>query len=90
MSKKKKLTRWVIAALLVGVSIAFAYLGVRLFGALHLPVWSDGTKGWNYPGVISYVIFVAGITVFNTTLKEKTRFWFWAAVIALGVILYLF
>jgi len=65
-------------------------IGGRLFTVLNLPVWSDGTKGWNYPGVISYVIFVAGITVFNTTLKEKARFWFWAAVIALAVILLLY
>ncbi|MBE6971630.1 MAG: hypothetical protein E7446_05885 [Ruminococcaceae bacterium] len=90
MSKEKRLTRWAIAAALVGAGVAFAYLGGRLFTVLNLPVWSDGTKGWNYPGVISYVIFVAGITVFNTTLKEKARFWFWAAVIALAVILLLY
>ena len=90
MSKKKRLTRWVIAAALAAIGAAFVYLGGRLFAALNLPVWSDGTKGWNYPGIIGYVIFVAGITVFNTTMKEKARFWFWAVVIVLTILWKLF
>lgn len=87
MSWKKRLIRWAIAAVLVGAGAGFAFTGQHLFKTLGLPVWSDGDRGWNYVGVSAFVIFAAGISVFNSTLSEKVRYWIWAAVIVITFVL---
>ena len=87
MSWKKRLIRWAIAAVLMGAGVAFAFMGQNLFAALSLPIWSDGDRGWNYVGVTAFVILSAGISVFNSTLSEKVRFWIWVAVIGLFFVL---
>ena len=87
MSWKKRLIRWAIAAVLVGAGAGFAFTGQHLFNTLGLPVWSDGDRGWNYVGVSAFVIFAAGISVFNSTLSEKVRYWIWAAVIVITFVM---
>lgn len=84
---KKRIVRWVIAAVLLFVGVGFALVGEQLFGALGLPVWSEGDRGWNYVGVSAFVIFAAGISVFNSTLSEKVRYWIWAAVVVITFVL---
>ena len=84
---KKRITRWVIAAVLLLAGWGFALVGEQLFGALGLPVWSEGDRGWNYVGVSAFVIFAAGISVFNSTLTEKVRYWIWAAVVVVYFLL---
>ena len=83
---KKRIIRCILAAVLLLASWAFALVGERLFGALGLPVWSEGDRGWNYVAVTAFVIFAVGISVFNSTLSEKVRRWLWAAVVVLAAI----
>ena len=87
LSWKQRLVRWVIAAVLIAVGIAFAWAGTRLFDAWGLPVWSDGDHGWNYVGVTAYALFVVGISLINSTLTEKVRAWIWGAVVAATLLL---
>lgn len=87
LSWKKRAIRWVIAAALLLVGWGFTLVGERLFGVLGLPVWSDGDRGWNYVGLFAFVIFAAGISVFNSTLSEKVRYWIWAAVVVVTFVL---
>ena len=87
MDLKKRLIRWAIALVLMGAGVTFAFIGRRLFVSWGLPVWSDGDRGWNYVGVIAFVICSAGISVFNSTLSEKVRSWIWAVVVAATLLL---
>lgn len=87
LSWKKRITRWVIAVALLLAGWGFTLVGEELFGVLGLPVWSEGDRGWNYVGVSAFVIFAAGISVFNSTLSEKVRYWIWAAVIVITFVL---
>ena len=87
LSWKKRITRWVIAAVLLLAGWGFSLVGEQLFGALGLPVWSEGDRGWNYVGVSAFVIFAVGISVFNSTLSEKVRYWIWAAVVVVYFLL---
>ena len=87
LSWKKRITRWVIAAVLLLAGWGFTLVGEELFGALGLPVWSEGDRGWNYVGVSAFVIFAVGISVFNSTLSEKVRYWIWAAVVVITFVL---
>ena len=87
LSRKQRITRWVIAVVLLLAGWGFALVGEGLFGALGLPVWSEGDRGWNCVAVSAFVIFAAGISVFNSTLTEKARYWIWAAVIVITFLL---
>lgn len=87
LSWKKRITRWVIAVALLLAGWGFTLVGEQLFGVLGLPVWSEGDRGWNYVGVSAFVIFAAGISVFNSTLSEKVRYWIWAAVVVITFVL---
>ena len=83
---KKRIIRCILAAVLLFVGVGVALVGEQLCGALGLPGWSDGDRGWNYVAVTAYVIFAAGISVCNSTLSEKVRRWLWAAVVVLAAI----
>ena len=87
LSWKKRIIRWVIAAVLLLAGWGFTLVGEQLFGALGLPVWSEGDRGWNYVGVSAFVIFAVGVSVFNSTLSEKVRYWIWAAVVVITFVL---
>ena len=84
---KKRIIRWILAAVLLLAGWGFTLVGEELFGALGLPVWSEGDRGWNYVGVSAFVIFAVGISVFNSTLSEKVRYWIWAAVVVVYFLL---
>ena len=87
LSWKKRIIRWVIATVLLLAGWGFSLVGEQLFGALGLPVWSEGDRGWNYVGVSAFAIFAAGVSVFNSTLSEKVRYWIWAAVVVITFVL---
>ena len=87
LSWKKRIIRWVIATVLLLAGWGFSLVGEQLFGALGLPVWSEGDRGWNYVGVSAFVIFAVGVSVFNSTLSEKVRYWIWAAVVVITFVL---
>lgn len=87
LSRKQRITRWVIAAALLLAGWGFTLVGEELFGVLGLSVWSEGDRGWNCVGVSAFVIFAAGISVFNSTLTEKVRYWIWAAVVVVYFLL---
>ena len=87
LSWKKRIIRWILAAVLLLAGWGFTFVGEQLFGALGLPVWSEGDRGWNYVGVSAFVIFAVGISVFNSTLSEKVRYWIWAAVVVVYFLL---
>lgn len=89
LRRKQILIHWVVAAALLALGCGFALVGVGLFNALGLPVWSDGDHGWNYVGVIAYAFFVVGISLINSTLTEKVRTWIWAAVVIAALLLML-
>ena len=63
-------------------------LGDIVFSALGLPAWSNGT---HYPAVIGTILILAGLNVFNYTLKVNYQKWFWASVlIFFSVIIFVF
>ena len=53
-------------------------IGDNLFSILGLPAWSNGT---HYPAVIGTILILAGLNVFNYTLKANCQKWFWASVL---------
>ena len=87
LSWKKRIIRCILAAVLLLAGWGFSLVGEQLFGALGLPVWSEGDRGWNYVGVSAFVIFAVGVSVFNSTLSEKVRYWIWAAVVVITFVL---
>ena len=87
LSRKQRLVRWGLAVVWIAAGAAFAWKGLQLFALLGLPVWSDGDHGWNYVGVSAFVIFAVGVSVFNSTLSEKVRYWIWAAVVVITFVL---
>lgn len=60
--------------------------GDRIFSALGLPVWSQGTTGTHYPGLAGLAAAIAGIVVINTTLGEKARIRVWTIVVVILVL----
>ena len=59
-------------------------IGDNLFSALGLPAWSYGTsfnRGTHYPAVIGTILILAGLNVFNYTLRVNYQKWFWASVL---------
>ncbi len=60
--------------------------GDRIFSALGLPVWSQGTTGTHYPGLAGLAAAMAGIAVVNTTLGEKVRIRVWTIVVVILVL----
>ena len=47
--------------------------GDRIFSALGLPVWSQGTTGTHYPGLAGLAAAMAGIAVVNTHSRGKGK-----------------
>lgn len=64
-------------------------LGDRIFSALNLPTWSNGATGTHYAGLAGMMIILAGITLINRSLQEKSRpvFWF-IAILAYGALMF--
>lgn len=52
-------------------------IGDKMFAAIGLPAWSNGT---HYPAVVGTIILLLGIAVFNSTFPEKFRRWTWIAI----------
>lgn len=61
--------------------------GDHIFMALGLPVWSNGTSGTHYPAIVATVLILIGMSVLNTTLQKKPRFWLWMIVVLILIIL---
>lgn len=52
-------------------------LGDTLFRMAGLPVWSQGTTGTHYPGVLGIILIISGITAVNSTPEKRSRLWLW-------------
>ena len=65
-----------IVAVLFGIHVPGAYkqsFGEQLFDKLGLAVYSNGTEGWYYPGIISIVGMVTAIGLFSWTRKKPLK-----------------
>lgn len=95
MSKSKKLTNRIIAVILIVLGLILGgtwnsakyCIGDKIFIALGISPWSNGSSGTHYPAIIGSFIILVGISILNLTLQKKARFWIWAAVI-LSLILF--
>ena len=95
MSKRKNLTNRLIAVLLIVLGLILGgtwnsakyCIGDKIFIALGISPWSNGSSGTHYPAIIGSFVILAGISILNLTLQKKARFWIWAAVI-LSLILF--
>ena len=83
MSGNKKLVNGIIAVALIALGLVLGVnwgsaricLGDRIFLALGLSAWSNGTSGTHYPAIIGSCFILVGIGVFNSALQEKMRTW---------------
>ena len=95
MSKSKKLTNRIIAVLLIVLGLILGgtwnsakyCIGDKIFIALGISPWSNGSSGTHYPAIIGSFIILVETSILNLTLQKKARFWIWAAVI-LSLILF--
>lgn len=95
MSKSKKLTNRIIAVILIVLGLILGgtwnsakyCIGDKIFIALGISPWSNGSSGTHYPAIIGSFIILVGTNILNLTLQKKARFWIWAAVI-LSLILF--
>lgn len=55
-------------------------LGDKLFMLLKLPIWSKGTMGLHYSGLIGYILTLSGIALIITTMDEKNRKYVWIVI----------
>ena len=93
---KRTFGKWIIAAALIGIGLALGVtwtpdkfcLGDRLFLALGLPAWSNGTTGAHYPAIVGSIFLLIGIGFANSTLPEKIRRWISAAILLLIAVCY--
>lgn len=59
-------------------------LGDQIFSALGLPVWSGGTQGLHYPGILGLIGAGICFYLFACTTKDKSKT---MAYVILGAIL---
>ena len=98
MSKSKKLTNRIIAVLLIVLGLILGgtwnsakyCIGDKIFIALGISPWSNGSSGTHYPAIIGSFVILAGISILNLTLQKKTRLWIWTAVILCFILFNLF
>ena len=84
----KKLANRIIGVLLIVLGLVFGgtwnptkyCIGDKIFDAIGISPWSNGSTGTHYPGVIGLGIIVAGIIVISITLNKKARMWLWIAI----------
>ena len=70
---KKALLRGA-ALLLLSVAFGRNYgIGENVFEGLGLKIWSDGTDGYYYPGILALILFIAGSVMFACTTKDRRR-----------------
>ena len=48
-------------------------LGDRIFDLLGIPVWSKGTQGLHYPGIIGIIAAALLFYVFASTTRNKSK-----------------
>ncbi len=95
MNTNKQLTKKISGAVLIILGTVFGgtwkskafCLGDHVFSALGIPVWSNGTKGTHYPGIVSLFVILIGIGILNTTLSKKERLWIWGGTILIILII---
>lgn len=95
MSGENKLTTRIFAVAIITFGIIFGStwnsigfcLGEYIFSTVGLPVWSGGTGGIHYPGIIGLAFILIGTGIWNTTLSKKTRTWIWGIVITLFMVI---
>lgn len=95
MSGENKLTTRIFAVAIITFGIIFGStwnsigfcLGEYIFSTVGIPVWSGGTNGVHYPGMLGLFFVFVGAGILNTTLSLKIRKWVWKIVIALFVVI---
>ena len=95
MSKEKRIIVRIIAIFIIvlGATLGVTWnrtgfcMGDRIFHALGLPAWSNGTTGSHYPAIIGSVFILVGISAINYTLQKRERYLVWMTVIAFFVVL---
>ena len=76
MSKSKKLTNRIIAVILIVLGLILGgtwnsakyCIGDKIFIALGISPWSNGSSGTHYPAIIGSFVILAGISILNLTL----------------------
>lgn len=95
MSRENKLTTRIFAVAIMVLGIVFGCtwnstgfcIGDNIFSAVGFPLWSGGTNGVHYPGMLGLFFVFVGAGILNTTLSLKIRKWVWKIVIALFVVI---
>lgn len=59
-------------------------LGDKVFSALGLPTWTNGT---HYPAIIGLIIILVGIAFVNYTLQKRKRIVVWVITVLVLVVL---
>lgn len=62
-------------------------LGDKVFSALGLPTWTNGTTGTHYPAIIGLIIILVGIALVNYTLQKRNRIVIWVITVLMLVVL---
>lgn len=91
--RSKKVFLRCAALVLVLLSAAFGgvfSMGENLFEALGLRVWSEGSEGYYYPGILALILFIAGSAMFAATTKnwKKTLYYILAGVLLISIVLW--
>lgn len=94
MDSKKLYTKRILAIAILALGLVFGVtlrgsrfcLGDRIFTAVGLPAWSNGTTGTHYPGILGLALILIGIGLMNTTLSKKARLWMEIAFVSLLVL----
>ncbi len=95
MSRENKLTARIFAVAIMVLGIVFGgtwnntgfCIGDNIFSVVGLPLWSGGTSGVHYPGILGLLFVFGGAGILNTTLSSKSRKWVWGIVIVLFVVI---
>lgn len=95
MTTNKQLVKRISGILIILLGVVFGgtwsstrfCFGDNMFSAFGLPVWSKGTSGTHYPGIVGIFIVLTGITILNATLSKKARFWTWSITVLLLLIM---
>ena len=95
MSQQKNVRKRITAILLIllGLILGVTWnpakycIGDKIFLALGIQPWSNGSSGTHYPAIIGSFAVLLGISVLNLTLQKKARFWIWSMLILSVVLL---
>ena len=65
-----------VLSLLFGINLPWTEahpLGETFFSYLHWEVYSNGTEGWYYPGILSIFGQLSAMIIFSITTEKKLK-----------------